>query len=202
MTDRTVRRDAEATRSAILEAASELFVERGFAATSISAIARRAGVTKSLVHHHFGSKEQLWQQVKRVRVRELVEVQRAILEDDEGEEELVGRSIENYFRFLQRHPEMVRLHSWMSLEDPRLSQAAYPELVDSIAARIAELQAAGHLRDDVSPRSVVAMMIALPLHWFLSRSLYREVRLAEREKDDEVYLRDVVCVFAAGLEPR
>ena len=54
----------------------------------------------------------------------------------------------------------------------------------------------------MSARSVVAMMIALPLHWFLSRNLYREVRLAERDADDEAYLRDVMSVFSAGLEPR
>src|SRR5690606_25552520 len=53
------RRDPDATRAEILEAAEQLFLQDGFGRTSISAIARLAGVTKSLIHHHFGTKEAL-----------------------------------------------------------------------------------------------------------------------------------------------
>jgi AcrR family transcriptional regulator len=53
------RRDPEASRAAILEAAREVFNERGYARATIREIARRAGVTHGLVMRHFGAKEQL-----------------------------------------------------------------------------------------------------------------------------------------------
>jgi Bacterial regulatory proteins, tetR family/Tetracyclin repressor-like, C-terminal domain len=53
------RRDPEASRAAILEAAREVFSEHGYAGSTIREIARRAGVTHGLVMRHFGSKEQL-----------------------------------------------------------------------------------------------------------------------------------------------
>ena len=53
------RRDPEASRAAILEAAREVFTERGYARATIREIARRAGVTHGLVMLHFGTKEQL-----------------------------------------------------------------------------------------------------------------------------------------------
>ena len=53
------RRDPEASRAAILEAAREVFTERGYARGTIREIARRAGVTHGLVMRHFGAKEQL-----------------------------------------------------------------------------------------------------------------------------------------------
>jgi AcrR family transcriptional regulator len=53
------RRNPEASRAAILEAAREVFAERGYARATIREIARRAGVTHGLVMRHFGSKEQL-----------------------------------------------------------------------------------------------------------------------------------------------
>ena len=53
------RRDADASRAAILEAAREVFTERGYAGATIREIAKRAGVTHGLVMRHFGSKEQL-----------------------------------------------------------------------------------------------------------------------------------------------
>jgi AcrR family transcriptional regulator len=53
------RRDPEAHRAAILQAAREAFTEHGYARTTIREVARRAGVTHGLVMRHFGSKERL-----------------------------------------------------------------------------------------------------------------------------------------------
>lgn len=48
------------TRGQILEAARASFAERGFAATTIRAVAGAASVDPALVHHYFGSKEDLF----------------------------------------------------------------------------------------------------------------------------------------------
>ncbi|MCW3817307.1 TetR family transcriptional regulator [Micromonospora sp. DR5-3] len=48
------------TREAILAAARTAFAERGFDAASIRAIATAAGVDPALVHHYFGTKEELF----------------------------------------------------------------------------------------------------------------------------------------------
>jgi AcrR family transcriptional regulator len=48
------------TPEAILAAARRLFAERGVQATSVRAIAREAGVNPALVHHYFGTKDQLF----------------------------------------------------------------------------------------------------------------------------------------------
>jgi AcrR family transcriptional regulator len=51
---------AAMTRAAIQEAARELFVEVGFAATSIDDIARRSESSKGAVYHHFGDKLEIF----------------------------------------------------------------------------------------------------------------------------------------------
>lgn len=50
---------AERTRNAILDAAAEVFEERGFSGASLSEILARAGVTKGALYFHFASKEEL-----------------------------------------------------------------------------------------------------------------------------------------------
>ncbi|MBM7489897.1 TetR family transcriptional regulator [Micromonospora luteifusca] len=61
MTRRTGRRPGNpGTREAILDAARTAFAERGFDAASIRAIAGTAEVDPALVHHYFGSKDQLF----------------------------------------------------------------------------------------------------------------------------------------------
>ena len=54
------RRDAAATRRALLEAARELFGTRGFEATTLREIGERAGADPALFARYFGSKGQLF----------------------------------------------------------------------------------------------------------------------------------------------
>jgi AcrR family transcriptional regulator len=51
---------AEATYEALLESAAECFLESGWAATSLDAVAKRARVTKGAIYHHFNSKRDLF----------------------------------------------------------------------------------------------------------------------------------------------
>ena len=49
-----------ATRDVVLDAARQAFAERGFDGATIRTIATAAGVDPALVHHYFGSKDQLF----------------------------------------------------------------------------------------------------------------------------------------------
>ena len=60
MTDEPRRRDATATRQALLDAATELFAERGYDRTTVRDIATLAGVNQALLFRYFGSKEALF----------------------------------------------------------------------------------------------------------------------------------------------
>jgi AcrR family transcriptional regulator len=54
------RRGSPDTRSAILAAARASFAQHGFAGTTIRAVASAAGVDAALVHHYFGTKDELF----------------------------------------------------------------------------------------------------------------------------------------------
>ncbi|MFC4335932.1 TetR/AcrR family transcriptional regulator [Salininema proteolyticum] len=54
------RRQSEAKRAAVLDAAEALFVSDGYEVTSVDAIAERAGVSKRTVYDHFGDKQNLF----------------------------------------------------------------------------------------------------------------------------------------------
>lgn len=61
MTPRTGRRPGSSgTREAILDSARQMFGATGYNATSIRSVAQDAGVDPALVHHYFGTKEQLF----------------------------------------------------------------------------------------------------------------------------------------------
>ncbi|MEO8746352.1 MAG: TetR/AcrR family transcriptional regulator [Rhodanobacter sp.] len=59
-------------RAAILVAAKALFIRNAFAGTSMDAIAAEAGVSKLTVYSHFGDKDNLFREVIRSRIQDLL----------------------------------------------------------------------------------------------------------------------------------
>lgn len=55
--------ELERRKGRVMEVATELFVERGFAATSLVDIARGAGVATRTLYQHFGDKEAIFREV-------------------------------------------------------------------------------------------------------------------------------------------
>lgn len=51
---------AEMPAERLIQAAVTLFAQHGFDAVSTGAIAKAAGLTQSMVHYHFGTKDKLW----------------------------------------------------------------------------------------------------------------------------------------------
>lgn len=54
------KRNPVATRESIISAANDVFTQKGYTGASLGDIARIAGVNKSLIHHYFGNKEDLY----------------------------------------------------------------------------------------------------------------------------------------------
>jgi AcrR family transcriptional regulator len=75
----TRRRDAAATRDAILHSALVAFTRHGYDGVGVREIAGAAGVTAMLVNRYFGSKEQLFAEVVEVAFAE-----RTLIADDAG----------------------------------------------------------------------------------------------------------------------
>lgn len=71
------------TQGRILDAARTLFARRGFEATSITAIAKRAGVSRAAVFWHFGDKQHLFQETCRQMLQPFVdELAKSLAQDD------------------------------------------------------------------------------------------------------------------------
>lgn len=198
------RRDPEATRRSILESAAALFIEQGPSATSLSQIAKQAKVTKSLIHHHFGSKEELWREVQVRYFQAYFDTQMKIIQGSASTAELLEESVIAYFHFLKNEPKAVRFMAWASLEnedEPCMTEEK--QLFEVGIEKIREAQEAGEVRSDVEPFFIIKTLIALPMAWFQTK--VQTLALIDSDVDsgdlDELYLRDMVKIFLEGVRP-
>jgi TetR/AcrR family transcriptional regulator len=204
MTART--RDPEGTRAAILDAAEEVFLDHGFGNASVSQIAKHAGVTKSLIHHHFGSKEELWNEIKQRRFEIYASAQMKALEEAEPSAKLLREAMETYFRFLGANQQIVRILAWVFLESEQHDSCMRmdKELVAAGAEKVRQAQEAGELRADIDPRFIIFTMVGLAQHWFQDREhvLSHLGSGLPPKAVDEFYLDNVVKIFFEGVLPR
>ncbi|AUI56894.1 TetR/AcrR family transcriptional regulator [Amycolatopsis sp. BJA-103] len=98
------KRDAAATKAALLDAAAALFAERGFDRTTVRDIAKLAGANQALLFRYFGSKDALFEEVLARGGREQIATTppdellgtalRSMLESDTGRD----RTLDAYLR--------------------------------------------------------------------------------------------------------
>lgn len=117
----------DTTKLKILDAARQLFVENGFAGTSMGKIAKLASINHSLLYHHFVNKEGLWVAVKDSIVKK-ANMQGSILPSTSLSwpdflEELIGRSIS----FYRENPDIAKLIHWQRVEHDQKAQTGLTE---------------------------------------------------------------------------
>jgi len=199
---------AQDTRMAILRAARRLFLDKGYSATSMRQIAHKARVTQSLIHHHFGSKQLLWQAVKQSMLAAYFDAQHRLLAKQETSLDVLRASIIAYFRYFQQHPELVRLLTWTILEKGQ--QGGHLEEKDVFQLgidRLIQAQKQGIVRSDVQAQSILIGFMSLVQNYFLTKGVHycgQDTPLVREEDDalDERYLADILRFFIDGVKNR
>lgn len=166
-----------ARRQEILDKAIEVFAQRGSKKTSLRAIAQEVGVTHAALTHYFGSLEELLVAVYRESERRSNDWQPV------PEHASPAKMMEVSAEQNQSIPGLVQLYSMLvatALEDnhPAAQEFAtgrFSRLRAELAERVRGLQTSGHLRTDLDPDLVAALVIAasdgLQTQWLLDPSV-------------------------------
>ena len=175
------RRDAVASRRALLAAAVEEFARNGYAGARVDVIAASAGVNKQLVYHHYGSKEDLY----RVALESV--------EPAEAMARLVGFS----FDYLCEHPEFIAMladenrNRGQHLVQAGTLQQMHTPVVQMIEATLARGVAAGVFRGDYDAVNLYISIAGISYFFFsnnhtlsaiFGRKLGSRAALAQRRR--------------------
>ncbi len=156
-----------AGRERILAVAIRAFAELGYEGATTAGIARDAGVTQPLVHHHFGSKDGLW---RAAMDRVFTNVPRFLPSPDGDPAATLLAGIEPFVRFVAAHPEATRIVAREgATASPRLAYLVDRHLGEpfrEVVAAVRGGQRSGALFDDVRPELVLFFMLGAGSHLF------------------------------------
>lgn len=193
------------TQTAVLDAARELFAEKGYPATSLREITRKAGVNLAAVNYHFGSKEGLLKELVRECLDPINEKRLKRLDQAEANangqpvelEHLIRIFLEPVFESMEcdeANPMPCLIARMHHEPHPQLHQML-PEILAPVVMRfMTALQRClpDHSVEVLSVRS--QFMVGAMLHVLDMHETINGVRLDDREQ----MLQDLVRYSAAG----
>jgi AcrR family transcriptional regulator len=127
-----------ARREAILSAALDEFSARGFTATRLDDVAKRAGVAKGTIYLHFADKETLFQEIVRTMVVPVIATVEAIPPMDLPIRAILDRLVEMVIRevYSTRRREVVKLVIAEAPRFPALAEFYYKAVIERALAAI------------------------------------------------------------------
>lgn len=105
---RTVGSAADETRQRILDIAVDLFIEQGYAGTSVRDISERLGMTKGSLYYHFASKEDVLTALVTPLVEDLDGFLLAADSSARGSAEATRGLVEHLVGLLDKHGVLLR----------------------------------------------------------------------------------------------
>jgi AcrR family transcriptional regulator len=180
------QRDAQRTKSEILEVATREFADRGFAGARVDEIADRTRTTKRMIYYYFGSKERLFVAVLERAYATIRAAEQTIDVEHLDPVAAIRRLAELTFDHHESHPDFIRLVSIENIhraehiagrDDFAGQNSPVIELIEAILARG---RRAGSFTSDID---------AVDLHMMISA--FCVFRVANRHTFGAIFDRDL-----------
>jgi AcrR family transcriptional regulator len=149
---------AEATRQRILDAAFAEFSTYGVAGARVDRIAKTAGCNKNLIYIYFGSKEGLFDETLKQRLR-------LIYEDHPLTPANLPEFAGKTFDFAMANPDVIRLLVWTKLDPGAAEPSARGEKVAAKMERLRAAQQTGELTDAWDAGFLITFVMSLATAW-------------------------------------
>jgi AcrR family transcriptional regulator len=178
---KTKTRNADKTRGAILDMATEVFAKHGFHGTGLNDICQKARINKRMIYHYFANKEGLylavhrrgWEQLGSWFTQELVRNGTSSLPTHTSPLDpsaLLLEAVRIFHDFIATNQIFVRLIMWDGLEGGTASRALWKDIRGPIYRQIETLvklgQTSGALTKDLhAGHLIISFMGAISFYF-------------------------------------
>jgi TetR/AcrR family transcriptional regulator len=188
----------------ILDAATELFAERGFEATPMSAIAERAGVSKGNIFHHYGCKNDLYVAVMSQASANTARLLAELTRESGPFAERIRNFARAHLDYLLRNQCVSRLilHELAQGDVERGRQMVHGAFGENFATLVSIFEAGqrdGIVRRELDPAVMAMALLAGNVFFFQSRFLLPHMTGVRFAADPDFYSRSIVEIFLHGI---
>ena len=166
------RKGQGTSRDLLLAAARREFARRGFEGARVDEIAKRAGVNKQLVYHHFGNKEDLYRLVLENVYTEIREQEKRLDLSNLDPEQAMRRLIEFSFDYLAGNRDFValltdeNLHKGRRLKQVANLQPLHSPLIEVLGQILTRGTETGLFRPGLDPMQIYISIAGLGFFYF------------------------------------
>ena len=184
------------TEQIILEAAEAEFLEKGYGNAKTVAIAQRAGVSHSMLHYYYRTKEQLFQKIFKEKVQELTHAFGVIFEQNTCFTETLRLAIETQFKFIAKNPQLPMFIFREVLSNQENREWAIQTLFPHIFPFLSALEKMLHVeiaKGNVRPISILHLMmnmISINVSTFVAFPVLKEAFHLDSSEVLENFLRE------------
>ena len=180
------------TEEKILQAATEVFIMKGYDGSTMQEIANRASINKSLLHYYYRSKDKLFSKVFRMVFHHLfIPKIIKIFESDMSLFEKIEAFTDQYIDVILKNPYIPMFVMRELTNNPdRLAGLAKQLGLDPDKAfqSIKEEIEKGNIRE-IEPRQLMVNIIALCIFPFAGKPMLKAILFDNNEKDYQEFLR-------------
>jgi len=195
-------------RAAILEAATNLFLDKGYDRTSMDDIAALATVSKPTVYKHFADKERLFAEIVRATTDRVDDLVRLVADTLTESNDLENDLAELAYRFISAlmRPQTLRLRRLVIANSERFPdvgrswyEQGFERVLATLATSFKRLADKGLLRVDeplLAANHFVGLLLWIPVNKAMFTGDHRSSKA-----DLERYARSAIRAFLAGYGP-
>ena len=190
------------TRQSILDAATAVFAEKGFAGANVNEIVGSAGTTKPMLYYHFGSKEGLFAAVLEDVYAGMRRIEAALQLDSLDPAEAMRRLVEVTFDYHDQHPDWIRLisveniHDAQHILDARTIPSRNAAVLDIVGTLLARGVSLGVFRPGVEPLHLHLLIASFCFYRVSNRHTWRVIFQRDLSTPDDAALQRNMLVDA------
>jgi len=188
---------------AILKAATRLFLEKGYKATSTTEIAKEVGCNQALVHYYFRTKDRLFSAIFEKKMKYFITSLLQISNEELPFEEKLAKKIESHFDVVQEEPKFPLFFFTELATNPARRETLKESLGDIPKMVVANFQKeldAEIKKGTIRPISVfdlIMTIVSLNITGFIVEPIYKMftqmsdkeyVKLLNRRKKENVHI--------------
>jgi AcrR family transcriptional regulator len=190
----------------ILQSAIEVFAEKGYAASSTSEIAQRAGVAEGTIFRHYKTKKDLLLSIVAPAMTKLIApfvlrgFNKVLDTQYDSYDQLIRSMIENRIEFLKKHKYILKILIQEIPFHPELQESFQRDVLAKVLERLSKL--VDHFKEqgtiiELPTSTVVRLTVSSIIGYVLVRSFYGERPGADW--DDEREREETVAFIMRGL---